>query len=168
MASPRKCPACQSMLQTFKMGPIELDRCVGCKGTFFDGGELEGVLGKKVEFKDAGFATSRKCAACSALMRGASALGVQLETCPSCKAVFLDAGELRTLNGGQGVRIREDAKVAKVSFSCAACTTTLDASGALRTNDGFMCLNCAPHVQPHVEDQQALEDVTGWLASLGL
>lgn len=168
MATARSCPACQSKLQTFQMGPIELDRCVGCKGTFFDGGELDAVLGKTLAFQDAGYATARKCAACGAKMRGATAAGVQLEHCPSCKGVFLDSGELRALNGGQGVRIREDAKTAHVSFNCAACTTTLEANGALRTNDGFVCSNCAPNVQPRAEDRQALDDVTGWLASLGI
>src|SRR6476469_7032536 len=100
MASPRKCPACQSMLQTFQMGPVQLDRCVGCKGTFFDGGELEAVLGRSVRFQDQGYPTSRKCAGCGAHMHGSSAGGVELEHCKSCKSVFLASGELRKLNGG--------------------------------------------------------------------
>lgn len=155
-------------MQTFQMGPIELDRCTGCRGTFFDGGELEGVLGKKLQIQDGGYATARKCAACGAAMRAASAGGLQIEQCPSCKGVFLDAGELRALNGGQGLRVAESAKPHKVMFTCAKCTTTLEANGALRTNDGFMCSTCAPQVQPHVEDQQSMDDVNGWLASLGI
>lgn len=168
MSTARSCPDCQSKLQPFQMGPIELDRCHGCRGTFFDGGELEAVLGKPLSFTDRGFATSRKCAACSAGMKAATVAGLSVELCGSCKGVFLDAGELRALNGGEGLRVRADAKVNKVTFNCASCGKNLDASAALRTSDGFKCSGCAPTATASGADTRSMDDVTGWLSSLGV
>lgn len=168
MSGARTCPDCQSKLQAFQMGPIELDRCPGCRGTFFDGGELEAVLGKPMAFEARSYVTSRKCAACGAGMKAATVAGLAVEQCGSCKGVFLDAGELRSLNGGEGVRVRADAKVNKVTFSCASCGKTLDASEALRTNEGYKCRECAPTASASGQDRQSMDDVTNWLSSLGV
>lgn len=164
----RTCPGCQSNLQAFHMGPIELDRCPGCRGTFFDGGELEAVLGKPLSFEARGFATSRKCAACGAAMKASAVGKLSVEQCGSCKGVFLDAGELRALNGGEGLRVRADARVTKVTFNCAQCWKTLDASTAIRTDEGFKCHACAGSAASAPEDRQSMDDVANWLTSLGV
>lgn len=167
MATPRSCPACQSKLQAFQMGPIELDRCPGCRGTFFDGGELEAVLGRSLEVKDRGLPTNRRCAGCGAAMKAAIVGGLAVELCQSCKGIFLDAGELRSLNGGDGLRVRADASVHKVLFSCVSCGQSLDAEAAVRTDVGYKCADCAG-TAVGAQDKQAMDDVTSWLSSLGV
>lgn len=168
MITARGCPDCGSKLQPFQMGPIELDRCHSCRGTFFDGGELEALLGKALAFTERGYATSRKCSGCSAAMKAATVAGLSVEMCGSCKGVFLDAGELRALNAGEGLRVRADAKVKKVTFNCASCGKNLDASAALRTSEGFKCSACAPTASASGADSESIDDVAGWLSSLGV
>lgn len=41
----RQCPTCRGRrLQTLEVEDVELDYCIGCKGLFFDPGELEQVF----------------------------------------------------------------------------------------------------------------------------
>lgn len=94
-------------MRAFQAGTVELDRCTFCNGLWFDGGELEQVLGKRPPAKlDPQLQTSRKCAACSLPMRAAEVGGLRVEFCEKCHGVFLDDGELRAINGGQQVRIQ--------------------------------------------------------------
>jgi Zn-finger nucleic acid-binding protein len=96
----------------FQVGKVELDRCNFCKGLWFDGGELSAVLGKPVTPKlDAG-STSRSCATCRLAMTPAVLGGLRVEVCTKCKGIFLDEGELVTLNGGQKIRTQQQAPVA--------------------------------------------------------
>lgn len=40
----RKCPKCGSDMATERIEEVEVERCPGCEGIFFDRGELETVL----------------------------------------------------------------------------------------------------------------------------
>lgn len=92
-------------MRPFQAGKIELDRCTFCRGLWFDGGELEQLLGKRPAAQLDALETSRKCAACSVPMRAAVVGGLRVEFCMTCGGVFLDDGELVALNGGQPVRV---------------------------------------------------------------
>ncbi len=95
----------------FQAGPTELDRCPFCKGLWFDAGELEQVLGKKlVGALDQGTASSRHCAQCKVPMRPVTLGGLQVEACTACRGVFLDDGELVALNDGKRVRVQAQAE----------------------------------------------------------
>ena len=101
-------------MKAFPVGAVELDRCTFCKGLWFDGGELQRVLGKKMApTLDAG-ATSRSCPACLVAMTPAVLGGLRVETCIKCKGIFLDEGELVALNGGERIRMEQPAPEAKV------------------------------------------------------
>lgn len=98
-------------MRAFDAGSVELDRCTFCNGLWFDGGELEQVLGKRLAAKLDPLTTSRKCPVCAVGMRAAEVGGLRVEFCETCHGVFLDDGELRALNGGQQVRVQvRDAK----------------------------------------------------------
>jgi len=40
---PLRCPKCAALLEATLMGPVEIDRCVGCGGIFLDRGELDAI-----------------------------------------------------------------------------------------------------------------------------
>lgn len=96
-------------MKSFHAGAVELDRCSFCNGLWFDGGELEQVLGRRPPAKLDPLETSRKCPSCTVPMRAAEVGGLRVEFCLKCGGVFLDDGELRAINGGQQVRIQADA-----------------------------------------------------------
>lgn len=98
-------------MRPLQVGKVELDRCSFCNGLWFDGGELEQVLGKKLigALVDS-TPTSRRCAQCAVPMRSAELGGLQVEVCTTCKGVFLDDGELVRLNDGKQVRVQVQAQ----------------------------------------------------------
>jgi len=94
-------------MKAFAVGKIELDRCTFCRGLWFDGGELQTLLGKKLAPTfSAGQQTSRKCAACSKPMVPAELGGLRIEVCRIDRGIFLDENELTALNGGRKVSVQ--------------------------------------------------------------
>jgi Zn-finger nucleic acid-binding protein len=97
-------------MRPFPAGRVELDRCSFCRGLWFDGGELEQVLGKKVSPQPApGLQTNRHCPPCKTPMAPAELGGLRVEVCGTCHGIFLDEGELVALNGGKQVRVEQQA-----------------------------------------------------------
>ncbi len=93
-------------MKSFQAGRVELDRCTFCRGLWFDGGELEVVLGKKIAPTfAAGMQTRRKCAACSKPLVPAELAGLRVEVCRIDRGVFLDENELTAINGGKKVSV---------------------------------------------------------------
>jgi Zn-finger nucleic acid-binding protein len=124
-ASERSCPHCAEALERWRChlgephSELELDRCAGCGGLFFDPHELEAVLATSAsasseadETRLAGLLAETKafddrsvrvryvpCPECGALMhrRGFGArAGVVIDRCRE-HGVWLDGGELRSL-----------------------------------------------------------------------
>lgn len=96
-------------MRPFQAGAVELDRCSFCRGLWFDGGELEAVLGKKLTgMLDQSLTTARRCAKCTTQLSPAVLGELRVEVCTTCRGVFLDDGELTALNGGQKVRVQRD------------------------------------------------------------
>lgn len=96
-------------MKPMQAGAVELDRCGFCKGLWFDGGELEKVLGKKLSGSlTSADVRSRKCPKCNVQLVAVVLGEVQVDACTTCRGVFLDDGELKKLNGGQQVRVRAD------------------------------------------------------------
>lgn len=108
------CPDCRVPLVGFELGPVEIDRCVDCGGTWLDAGELEAI----VRFSGAarsGFsaavatdaavdhepATRRRCPRCRRRLRrhpvGDGAGRVEAERCPVSHGLWLDRGEMETI-----------------------------------------------------------------------
>ena len=102
-----KCPKCYAPMDKASMGSVEIDRCSGCKGLWFDANELDELLRyDNSEMLDLGLAslghawdTSNTvlCPRCKVIpMKTENMLGhesVQRELCPQCLGSFLDAGE---------------------------------------------------------------------------
>jgi Zn-finger nucleic acid-binding protein len=98
-------------MRPFQAGAVELDLCPFCNGIWFDGGELEQVLKKKlIGTMDPTQQSSRRCPACSIAMNPAELGALRVEVCTQCKGVFLDDGELVALNGGQRITVQGSAK----------------------------------------------------------
>jgi uncharacterized protein len=115
MAHPaRECPGCQAKMKAFPAGKVELDRCTFCRGLWFDGGELEAVLGKPVAPEFEAGQTSRRCAGCRVVLVPAVLGGLRIEVCRQCRGVFLDEGELKALNAGKAVKVQQAAPEEKV------------------------------------------------------
>ena len=95
-----ECPQCNTRLRPFMVQSqnpnidVELDRCHGCGGVWFDAGELEISTGRKVvptrtPVKD------RYCPRCLIPLLSAELTGrVAVEACRSCKGVYLDSRDM--------------------------------------------------------------------------
>jgi len=106
------CPACQTVMQRENFGIAFVDVCGdGCRGIWFDGGELARL---DHERKGAGPALREalKAAATEAVERPIRCprcdvemdtlayelhQEVEIDSCPDCAGVFLDAGELAAI-----------------------------------------------------------------------
>ena len=102
------CPACDDELIVFELAGVEIDHCVGCRGTWLDGGELEMII----EFAGAesgpftrandearrGEKTARRCPRCTRRMRlihvGESPC-IEIDRCPKGHGLWFDRGEMK-------------------------------------------------------------------------
>ncbi len=105
-----KCPKCeQDLLEPTTVHGIELDRCRHCHGLWLDEEELPTLLerspgdAKKLSGKRVDEIANEKPGYCprdqSKLLRAYSARNknIILDTCPECRGIWLDAGELAKL-----------------------------------------------------------------------
>jgi len=104
------CPACDDDLIVFELGGIEIDHCVGCRGTWLDGGKLEsivelagsesGAFTQALDEARAGEKSDRRCPRCSRRMRLArvgEAPTIDLDHCSRGHGLWFDSGELKRL-----------------------------------------------------------------------
>lgn len=111
-----KCPACENILQEMTAGGVVVDVCKGgCGGVWFDNFELkkfdephesagEALLDiERNENVIVDHTKKLKCPKCDdvVMMRHFSSVkkGVEVDECPGCASVWLDAGELRQIRG---------------------------------------------------------------------
>ncbi|MHB8877640.1 MAG: TFIIB-type zinc ribbon-containing protein [Myxococcaceae bacterium] len=173
MSEKRTCPDCGCVMQVFYAGEVELDRCLFCRGLWFDGGELDRVLGRPVHPEPHQGRTNRKCASCQAPLSTALLGGHLVETCKACRGIYLDRGELKLINGGQ-VKVLQSARPqAVVTFGCIGCGKPFPMTLSTRVDDGLSCAGCAPGLSSKkapgpAETSAELESVTDWFASIGL
>jgi uncharacterized protein len=105
-----KCPKCQSQFETITFQEIEVDRCLGCQGLWFDMLEKEDLV--RIEGSEAidigsdqvGEKYSNmqdvKCPHCKVEMLpmvDKDQVHIKYESCPICYGAFFDAGEFRDL-----------------------------------------------------------------------
>lgn len=124
----RPCPSCRTSLRVFRTGGVELDACPGCRGLWFDGGELGPIVTPRAIRDLLASARGRpgRCKGCGRRLENVSACpdckaaapacpecglaplslgtvrGVELDVCPRCSGIWLDQGELVQLAGEQG------------------------------------------------------------------
>lgn len=109
-SQPIRCPACTSSMEQVTFGGISVERCLHCKGLWFDAREQEKLREVKgAEAIDTGAKTEtagqapkrsgkRKCPVCHTQMIVMTDPGqphLQFESCTVCYGAFFDAGEFR-------------------------------------------------------------------------
>ncbi len=102
------CPKCNAELSTVMYGGIYIERCVSCRGLWFDMLEHEHMaaiegseaidigtdeLGRR--FRDVDDIKCPHCRCAMLKMVDARQPHIWYEGCPSCYGVFFDAGEFR-------------------------------------------------------------------------
>ncbi|MDH3716182.1 MAG: zf-TFIIB domain-containing protein [Gammaproteobacteria bacterium] len=105
------CPKCKSTMELLTYEGVEVDRCIGCKGLWIDGGEMEALRIRKaathIDIGEPSSATEVRerdkfaCPRCSGGMVRMVDLNqshIWYEKCSSCGGLFYDAGEFRDLS----------------------------------------------------------------------
>ena len=105
------CPSCSTEMERIKEPDITIEKCPGCGGTFFDGGELNAFatgLSGDIEYNSTDAYDieeehpSRNCANCDNSQMEKVALlsysDVVFDYCPECKGFYLDSGEISDMN----------------------------------------------------------------------
>lgn len=108
-----KCPKCpEQVLATSEVKGIQIDQCGQCGGVWCDSSELSRLLAieagevGRVARSKANPEASAKAGKCprdgTQMLRVASAKNrtVIIETCPDCRGIWLDGGELKELLAG--------------------------------------------------------------------
>ena len=100
-----ECPRCHVPLEELHAQGASIDRCGKCGGTFFDQGEMFAAVGRTADasFWDRPETVGRlrdgklKCARCGGRMLlqdvRHDAIDVEIDRCPQCAGIWLDAGE---------------------------------------------------------------------------
>lgn len=119
------CPKCAAMMEPIQHGGVEVDRCSGCQGLWFDAfehEELKQLAGS--EAIDAGRPKTGAaepavvpCPRCGVAMIRMVVAGqphISYESCGVCHGVYFDAGEFRDFREETfGERLRETFRLAR-------------------------------------------------------
>jgi len=105
-----KCPKCTSAFEKISFSEIEVDRCLGCKGLWFDmlekedlviieGSEAIDIGSEQVseEYRNLRDIRCPKCTVKMLPMVDKDQFHIKYESCPICYGTFFDAGEFRDL-----------------------------------------------------------------------
>lgn len=103
-----KCPKCTAEFETLTIKGVEVDRCTGCNGLWFDMLEQEDLKNiesaEKIDIGDriVGRVQDKnrriECPRCNSEMIGMidqDQFHIHFERCPSCHGTYFDAGEFR-------------------------------------------------------------------------
>ena len=107
------CPNCREPLVVVELEGVEIDRCVACRGTWLDAGELEQIvalagvqpdrISAALQADRRGRRGRRRCPRCRRKMNIVAIEGppiVEIDRCPAGHGLWLDPGELRTIVRG--------------------------------------------------------------------
>jgi len=120
------CPVCRTPMLAYELDGVEIDHCVGCSGTWLDGGELEqitelsgvdaGPLSRALDDAAPSGSTKRRCPRCSRKLRTlnvGSEPSVELDRCPKGHGLWFDHGELETVVRGHAAADDDEGEVAR-------------------------------------------------------
>jgi Zn-finger nucleic acid-binding protein len=100
------CPKCEATMHPIQHDGIEIDRCSGCQGLWFDAFEHEALKAlqgsESIDSAATAAPTTSKaiasCPRCRVAMIGMVVAGqphIAFESCGVCHGVYFDAGEFR-------------------------------------------------------------------------
>jgi len=105
-----QCPKCQSQFEKITFTDIEVDRCLGCRGLWFDmlekedlaqiaGSETIDIGSDQVgrQYRDMQDIDCPQCDEPMIPMVDKDQSHIKYESCPICYGAFFDAGEFRDL-----------------------------------------------------------------------
>lgn len=112
------CPGCSARMAPRPYRGVEIDQCVGCRGVWFDTGELARAARTTLPpFVRTG-ASTRHCPTCAVPMVVGRLGPVEVDACGTCRGAYFDAGEslrLMTVSDEPVARSRRDAAPADPS-----------------------------------------------------
>ena len=101
------CPVCAEPMVVFELEGVEIDRCLGCRGTWLDAGELDqlarlegiphGTLTEAIEKADGKRDGKRRCPRCSSKLRIAAVGSIEIDRCPRGHGLWFDPNEMESL-----------------------------------------------------------------------
>jgi Zn-finger nucleic acid-binding protein len=100
MKPSRWCPHCAQPIEALLVNSpagaeVELERCASCGGFWGPRGVIQDHFGPNAQYQLVGGLTERHCVECRILMTPAKLpAGIDVEVCPACRSMFLDAEEL--------------------------------------------------------------------------
>jgi Zn-finger nucleic acid-binding protein len=132
------------------VGQTTVDVCESCCGIWFDGGELERVIGRPLLARGS-FPQYRRCPHCHEEMKRVVIGKVGVERCPTCGGHFLDNGELEQLVGPsrKAPRLEAPAPAAALSedavrdFDCMRCGGRFPIEKGYAVPGGHVCDRCS-------------------------
>lgn len=136
------CPGCNSAMQVWHLGEIEIDRCTFCGGIWFDRDELGAAL-EKGPLPAPGPDGKRSCPHCEAPLGRLEVEGVTLDGCRSCGGTYFDQDELDRL-AGQRVKLQHPSDRHPITYDCPGCGRTVRHGDGHITARGYACHSCAP------------------------
>lgn len=103
-----KCPKCREGMEVVAFDGIEVDRCTGCKGIWFDSREnerLKSMRGSEIidsgdpatgrRYNEIPYVRCPRCTTPMVRMVDPEQPHLWYETCSTCGGVYFDAGEFR-------------------------------------------------------------------------
>ena len=105
MTMARNCPICAVDLNISHAEGVEIDVCPNCSGVYLDHGEIKKITSNSklhAHFMNTlGKAqiSPLMCPGCGSSMRLQYLEETEIDTCGSCKGIWLDPGELQKLGG---------------------------------------------------------------------
>ena len=149
----------------------EVDVCGACDGLWLDYGELERLIEKPALEEPFDGATSRRCPVCTLTLSTVFLPGpVPVESCTSCRGLFLDAGELEQLAGRWVSLTPKDrdawkrlvpgppARAAEQGvdgFACVKCGQRFPLAQGNALASGLACRGCTPQIQTTEAERRA-------------
>ncbi|MFK7988952.1 MAG: zf-TFIIB domain-containing protein [Sandaracinaceae bacterium] len=94
------CPRCHTELTPFEVDGETLDACGGCHGLFFEDGQLERILGRRVDILPFPTEPPVACPGCEAALDSVSVGSVEWLACGVCGGAWLEAAALPALKRG--------------------------------------------------------------------
>lgn len=99
------CPVCSKPMIVLEVDRVEVDHCVGCGGTWLDGGELDLLLEGAQNRSDllaamraaGGREELRRCPICEKPMEKVRCNDELLDRCVNNDGIWFDTGELRAV-----------------------------------------------------------------------